>query len=117
MSVRIEPQAGFQLKLSGDIETAISLSARAVSDDFVVAFSDGTLLRGSYDFALEECRFAVAIEGAGTTKIRRDSDGDQVELDWRIEWVSVVPGSQALLPTASEIDAEQPQLWDVREAA
>jgi len=117
MSVRIEPQDGFKLKLSGDIETVISLSKRAVCDDFAIAFSDGTLLRGSYDFALEDCRFAVVIEGAGTTKIRRERDGDQVELDWRVEWVSVAPGSQALLPTANEIDANQPQLWDAKEAA
>ena len=40
MSVRIEPQDGFKLKLSGDIETVISLSTRAVSNDFAVAFSD-----------------------------------------------------------------------------
>lgn len=74
-------------------------------------------MRGCYDFALEECRFAVVIEGAGTTKIRRESDGDQVELDWRVEWVSVAPGGHAVLPTVNEIGADQPQLWDVREAA
>ena len=117
MSVRIEPQDGFKLKLSGDIETVISLSTRAVSNDFAVAFSDGTLLRGSYDFALEECRFSVLIEGAGTAKIRRESGGDQVELDWRIEWVSVAPGSQALLPIANDCEADQPQLWDAGAAA
>ena len=117
MSVRIAPQEGFKLKLTGDIETVISLSTRSVCDDFAVAFSEGTLLRGSYDFTLEECRFAIVIEGAGTTKIRRESDGDQVELNWKVEWVSIAPGAQALLPIAKDSEGFQPNLWDAEAAA
>lgn len=51
MSVRIEPLDAFKLKMSGHIETVMPLSTRAVSYDFAVAFSDGTLLGGCYDFA------------------------------------------------------------------
>ena len=99
MPIRIEPMEGGQLHLSGDVETVIPLSPRARRDGFAVAISDGTLVRGDYDADTQDCRFAVAMEGAGIASITRGAHGDRLDLAWSIEWISVAAGSDALCPS------------------
>lgn len=84
MSVRVEPiPDSVRLRISGDVETVVSVPYED-EDRFMVAFSDGTLLVGSYDEDLQ-ADFEVAREGAGF--IRRD--GRAVILDWSMEWATV----------------------------
>jgi hypothetical protein len=53
-------------------------------DTYVVALSDGSLIRASFH---DEPRFQVVVEGAGAVKI--DKAGKSLSVDWRIEWVNV----------------------------
>ena len=96
MPVRIDPCEDAKLQLSGDVETWVWLSARAVREGFAVAVSDGTLLRGSYDPKLRECRLVVAAEGAGGVSIRRGMYGDAVDLASQIEWIGITAGNDTL---------------------
>jgi hypothetical protein len=110
MGVRIEAREGGRLTMSGDVETAIQLSSRALRDGFAIAVSDGTLVRGCYDEAADACRFSVAAEGAALSSIKREQCGDVVDLSWRIDWISIAPDSDALCVSASEADDRQPEL-------
>lgn len=110
MAIRIEPLDGARLRLSGDVETVIPLSPRALREGFAIAVSDGTLVRGSYDTALQECRFAVAIEGAGIASIGRAAHGERFDLAWRIEWISLAAGRDALCPADDPEGGNQAQL-------
>ena len=108
MSIRIEPCGDARLRLSGDVETLLCLSQKAVRDGFAIAISDGTLLRGSYDSERDECFFSVAVEGAGLIAIAREARGDVVELGWRIDWIIVAAGDHALRPaSACDDDLQQ----------
>ncbi|MBW4332109.1 hypothetical protein KY084_14665 [Stakelama sp. CBK3Z-3] len=108
MSIRIEPCGDARLRLSGDVETVLHLSPKAVQDGFAIAVSDGTLLRGSYDSERDECSFSVDVEGAGLIAIARETRGDVVDLGWRIDWISVAAGADALCPAgASDDDLQQ----------
>ena len=99
MPIRIEPLEGARLQLSGDVESVVQLSVRALRDGFAIAVSDGTLLRGRYDSGLEEYRFSITVEGAGIVSIGRGLLGDTIDLAWRIEWISVAAGANALCPS------------------
>jgi len=110
MPTRIAPADGARLQLTGDVETVIPLSSRALREGFAVAVSDGTLLRGSYDPKLRECRFSVAVEGSGSASILRGSHGDRAHLSAQIEWISVAAGSDALCPSAASEEPDQTQL-------
>ncbi|GGC17118.1 hypothetical protein GCM10011494_39980 [Novosphingobium endophyticum] len=110
MASRIAPLDGARLKLSGDVETVIALSPGALREGFAIAISDGTLVRGRYDSARQDCRFAVAIEGAGIASIGRCAQGDRLDLAWRIEWISLAAGSHALCPADDPEGAGQAQL-------
>jgi len=92
MSIRIEPLENGRLKLSGDVEDEICLSARAIDEGFAIAISDGTLVQGRFDNWVDECRFSIAVEGAGITTISRAERGDVLDLAWKIEWISVAIG-------------------------
>ena len=96
MGVQIEPCQGAELSLRGDVESIIPLPARALREGFVIAISDGTLLRGALDSRTGECRFSVAVEGAGIVSITRGTFGDVVDMAWRIEWISVAADGDAL---------------------
>ncbi|PVX28821.1 hypothetical protein [Sphingomonas pokkalii] len=89
MSIRIEPLENGRLKLSGDVEDEICLSARALDEGFAIAISDGTLVQGRFDNWVDECRFSVTVEGAGIATISRAERGDVLDLAWKIEWISV----------------------------
>ena len=54
-----------------------------------IAISDGTLVQGRFDNWVDECRFSIAVEGAGITTISRAERGDVLDLAWKIEWISV----------------------------
>lgn len=110
MGVRIEAREGGRLMMTGDVETSVQLSPRALRDGFAIAVSDGTLVRGCYDEAADACRFSVAAEGAALGSIKREQCGDVVDLAWRIDWISIAPDSDALCVTASETDERQPEL-------
>lgn len=110
MGVRIEAREGGRLMMSGDVETAIQLSPRALRDGFAIAISDGTLVRGCYDEAADACRFSVAAEGAALGSIKREQCGDVVDLAWRIDWISIAPDCDALCVTPPETDERQPEL-------
>ena len=96
MGMRIEAAGGGKLKLSGDVETVIDLPLRAVREGFVLAFSDGTLVRGDYDFGAQSCAFQVAIEGAAAISIGRENGRETLEIGWPIEWISVSAGDDTI---------------------
>lgn len=56
------------------------LPLRAVREGFALAFSDGTLVRGDYDFGAQSCAFEVAIEGAAAISIGRDNGRETLEI-------------------------------------
>lgn len=89
MSIKIEPLENGRLKLSGDVEDEICLSARALDEGFAIAISDGTLVQGRFDNWVDECRFSIVVEGAGIATISREERGDVLDLAWKIEWISV----------------------------
>lgn len=110
MAIRIVPADGVRLALSGDVETELHLSARACGEGFVLAFSDGTLVRGEVDSVFGEVRFALAVEGAGRVSIGRAKGGDVLDLSWRIEWITLAAGSDALCPDDADHAFEQREL-------
>ncbi|WP_097092224.1 hypothetical protein [Novosphingobium sp. Chol11] len=84
MSVTVQPiPDSVRLRITGDVETMLSVPYED-DDRFLLGFSDGTLLVGSYDDRLN-CNWTVAREGAGIVQFT--SGG--VRLDWRVEWATV----------------------------
>ncbi|MEN7538797.1 hypothetical protein [Aurantiacibacter flavus] len=108
MPITIQPADAARLQLSGDAETVITVSSRALREGFVVAVSDGTLLRGHSDPKLRECNFVVSVEGSGSISIVRGSGGDTVRLSTQIDWIVVTAGDHALRPAgACDDDLQQ----------
>jgi len=89
MSIRIEPRENGRLKLSGDVEDEICLFARTLDEGFAIEISDGTLVHAHFDNWADECRFSIAVEGAGLATIARAERGNVLDLAWKIEWISV----------------------------
>jgi hypothetical protein len=89
MSIRIEPLENGRLKLSGDVEDEIYLSARALDQGFAIAISDGTLVHARFENWADECRFSIVVEGAGIATISRAERGDVLDLAKTIDWISV----------------------------
>jgi hypothetical protein len=84
MSVIVEPIPGsVTLRVTGDIETVLTVPYDD-DDRFLLGFSDGTLMMGSYNENLE-CDWEVAKDGAGLVRIVAGA----AVLDWRAEWVTV----------------------------
>ena len=110
MPITIQPSDTGRLRLSGDVETVIFLSSRALREGFAVAISDGTLLRGHYDPKLREYSFAVTVEGHGSVSIERDSHGDTARLSAQIEWISIAAGCDALCPSEALDETHDTQL-------
>lgn len=107
MGVLIEPIAdSVRLSVKGDVETVLTVPYDD-DDRFLVGFSDGTLLLGTYDDALA-CEWEVARDCAG---IVRFIDGSAI-VEWHIEWVTVSvfdanvvePGIPETLPLFPELD-------------
>jgi len=120
MSIRIAPLENARLKFSGDVEDEIRLSARALDNGFVIAISDGTLVRGSYDSWAEEYRFALLVEGAGITTIGRAERGEMIDLAWKVEWISIAAATDMRCPEGSNTHRMQREFRpsdDVRVAA
>jgi hypothetical protein len=83
MAVTITPIPNeVRLRVTGDIETVLTVPF-ADDDRFLLGFSDGTLLLGSYDGSLR-CSWKVGREGAGLIRF----EGETVVLEWRAEWVT-----------------------------
>ncbi|SFK62746.1 hypothetical protein SAMN03159338_0223 [Sphingomonas sp. NFR04] len=110
MSIRIEPLENGRLKLSGDVEDEICLSARALDEGFAIAISDGTLVQGRFDNWVDECRFSVAVDGAGIATISRAERGDVLDLAWKIEWISVAIARDMRCAKRSEAPQMQREL-------
>lgn len=107
MAVTINPIAGrVRLEASGDIETVLTIPYDD-DDRFLVGFSDGTLLQGTYDASLR-CSWTIARQGAALV----DITGAIVVLEGLIEWVTasafdqnvVEPHIQETLPLFPELD-------------
>ncbi|WP_169746348.1 hypothetical protein [Sphingomonas changbaiensis] len=110
MGVRIEAADGAKLKLSGDVEVTIELPLRAVREGFALAFSDGTLVRGDYDFGAQSCAFEVAIEGAAAISIARENGRKTLEIGWPIEWISVGAGDDTICANDQDVHGRSAQL-------
>lgn len=105
MGVRIEAKQGYWLQLTGSIETVLDVPARGIAEGFSLAFSDGTLLRGTYVTGRDECQLDVATEGAALVRITRHETGDVADLDWNFDWITLACGDQTLQPdTAADTD-------------
>lgn len=84
MSIFIEPIPDtLRLKITGDVHTTLVVPYDE-DDRFLLGFSDGTLLVGSYDDALR-CLFEVARYGAGIIRFVKG----RAIIDWRIEWATI----------------------------
>lgn len=84
MSVTVEAiPDSVRLLVRGDIETTLTVPYDD-DDRFLLGFSDGTLLLGTYNDSLE-CIWEVAREGAGIFRVV----GGVALLEWRAEWVTV----------------------------
>lgn len=84
------------LHVSGSIETILTIPPRARADDrtrFTLALSDGTLVEGVVDDT-DICRFAVAIEGAGITRIAGSGE-PALRHEWAVEWIAISAADQA----------------------
>ena len=120
MSVQIEAMDGGKLRLTGDVDDVLALTASAVTDGYSFAFSDGTLLRGHHDIGSGRCHFALAVEGAAIVSITREGCHDHARIDWKIEWMTLACGSKTLCPIHADARDDGRQLVldiDRREAA
>lgn len=100
MGVRIEARQGHRLHLTGGIETILDVPARGISEGFSLAFSDGTLVRGTYLPGTDTCRFAVASEGAAMVRFLRQEAGEALDVDWDFDWITLACGAETLRPEA-----------------
>ncbi|WP_232496207.1 hypothetical protein [Novosphingobium kaempferiae] len=120
MGVRIEARGGHHLQLTGDIETVLDVPARGLSEGFSLAFSDGTLVRGTWIPGGHACQFAIASEGAAQVRIARHGLGEALDLDWNFDWITLASGTQTLQPEMAADDDDVLQLTldiEVREDA
>lgn len=120
MGVQIAARQDDRLQLSGDIETLLDLPAGARAEGFSLAISDGSLIRGCYDPTTHRCHFTVAVEGAAIIAIARDAQGDQLDIAWRIDWITLACGTDTLCPVDAHSVADNRQMTldiDVRQAA
>ncbi|GLJ00003.1 hypothetical protein [Sphingobium sp. BS19] len=107
MGVLIEAIAdSVRLRVTGDVETVLTVPYDD-DDRFLVGFSDGTLLLGTYSDKLE-CEWEVARDGAGMVRFNNGS----AIIEWHIEWVTVSvfdanvvePAQPDVLPLFPELD-------------
>ncbi|MEW9856687.1 hypothetical protein [Novosphingobium sp. M1R2S20] len=110
MAVRIKPGADRRLQLTGDVETVLDVSKRAMSDGFSLAFSDGTLVHGHYPESAAACRFTLSIESAALVRITRKGMHDVLDLDWHFDWITLACGAETLQPQAAADDENVLQL-------
>jgi len=104
MAVRIEARTDRRLQLTGDIETILHIPTRSGTDSFSLAFSDGTLVQGSYRDGIDACHFAIATEGSAVTRIARHDGCDVLDLDWNFDWITLAGETETLRSKASEHD-------------
>lgn len=84
MAVRVDPiPDSVRLRITGDVETVLSVPYED-DDRFLVGFSDGTLIVGSFDESLQ-CSFEVARYGAGIVRL----EAGAFAVEWRMEWATV----------------------------
>ncbi|WP_341897257.1 hypothetical protein [Sphingobium sp. YR657] len=107
MCVSITPiPDSVRLAVSGDVETVLTVPYDE-DERFLVGLSDGTLLIGHYDEAMQ-CRWEVARDGAGIVRF----DGNAARVEWRVEWLTVAtfdanvvePGLPPAVPLFPELD-------------
>ncbi|WP_226632657.1 hypothetical protein [Novosphingobium profundi] len=110
MGVHIEGGGKPSLLLTGDIETRLDVPARGIAEGFSLAFSDGTLIHGTFLDGAFTCRFALAVEGAAQVRIARHEDGDRVDLASNFEWITLACGQETLQPEAADADENVLQL-------
>lgn len=106
MGVRIEACAGYRLALTGNVETVLFVPQRGRREGFTLAFSDGTLLRGTCASGGDACRFEHVTEGLARVEIARLGSGDMVELDYEFDWITLACGTDALRPEAINDDTD-----------
>lgn len=89
MGIQIEPKQDYRLHLTGGIETVLDVPARGIEEGFSLAFSDGTLVRGTYVAGTDTCQFAIASEGAAMVHscVRRQAK--------RSIWTGISTGSRS----------------------
>lgn len=109
MGVIIEIKRGYRLHLSGDIATVLDASLRGQAEGFALAFSDGTLVRGTCLEGVPACRFSLANAGKGRVRIARDAASERLELEGSYDWITLACGSETLdlLPNRDQPDVLQ----------
>lgn len=107
MCVSITPiPDSVRLAISGDVETVLTVPYDE-DERFLVGLSDGTLLMGHYDEAMQ-CRWEIARDGAGIVRF----DGNAARVEWRVEWLTVAtldanvvePGLPPAVPLFPKLD-------------
>lgn len=98
MAVTIKPIPDCaRLRVTGDLETVLIVPFDD-DDRFLLGFSDGTLLLGTYDDGLR-CSWEVAREGSGGVRFKEAT----VNVAGPVEWVT------ASLFDANLVEPHQPQ--------
>lgn len=98
MGVKIEVKEGWRLHLSGAIATVLDVPLRGQAEGFALAFSDGTLVRGTCLEGTLACRFTLANAGTAPAKITRDGVSDRLELEGDYDWITLACGAETLEP-------------------
>lgn len=93
MSVMIRGEDRTKLRVMGDIDAELAVPPNDAGRCWI-SVSDGTLIEAAYGDD-DACRFAVSEEGAGIARIKRDGASDVLQLDWRVEWVTVAAACNA----------------------
>lgn len=106
MGVRIEACAGYRLALTGDVETMLFVPQRGRREGFTLAFSEGTLLRGTFELSGGSYRFERVTEGLTRVEITHLETGYAVELDYDFDWITLACGADVLRPEAINDDSK-----------
>lgn len=96
MAIMIEGLPGDRLKVSGDIAGELRLPREGIDGEFILSFSDGSLVEGSCD-AMGAYHFRTLREGAGVVRIAQHGDGLVMVLHWRVDWISIAAADASLV--------------------
>lgn len=109
MGVNIDVKEGGRLHLSGAIATVLDVPLRGQAEGFSLAFSDGTLVRGTCLEGSSACRFTLAKAGTHRARITRNGASDRLELEGDYDWITLACGAGTLepLPDPEAADARQ----------
>ncbi|HLZ79044.1 MAG TPA: hypothetical protein VKQ09_06870 [Sphingomonas sp.] len=112
MSIEIRGGRGGHIRITGDVETVLVAPYARRGLPFILGFSDGSLIEGSYEPETGSYVFRPLVEGAGILTVERSDDSDVPMLDWAIEWATIAPISSTIVADRCPIDVPMPSVFD-----